>query len=183
MENKFTIHEQKILDLIFKYPSQFYSAREIARITGLSHPTVLKALQKYNKLDITKKELQKNKSGIGGNVFWKADTSAETYKLFKKLANLRQIYYSNLIENIASETSPNVIVLFGSYSRGEDTEESDIDLFVQSKEKKLHLKEFEKKLGRKINITFEIDIHKIKKEFLNNLINGIVLYGYLEVLK
>ena len=182
MENKFTINEQAVSDLMFKYPSRTYSAREIARITKLSHPTVLDALRKCNKLGIVKRELQKNQSGIGGNVLWKANVNGEKYLLFKKLTNLQSLYFSNLIEKIASETSPNVIVLFGSYSRGEDTEESDVDLFVQSKEKVLKLKNFEKKLGRKINITFESDIHKMKKEFINNIINGIILYGYLEVL-
>ncbi len=183
MENRFTINEQLILDIIYTYPSQSHSARELARITKLSHPTILEALAKFNKVGIVTKEVQKNKSGIGKNIFWRADISSEQYKLYKKIANMQKICFSNIIEAIASETSPNAIVLFGSYSRGEDTEQSDIDIFVQSREKELKLKQFEKNLGRKINIIFESDLKNIKKELLNNIINGFVLYGYLDVLK
>lgn len=183
MENKFTINEQIILEVIFLYPTQSYSAREIARITSLSHPTVLEALAKFNKLSIVKKEIQNNRSGTGKNIFWKANIKDERYKLHKKIANIQKIYLSNLIETIAAETSPNAIVLFGSYSRGEDIEESDIDVFVQSAEKQLDLKKFKKEFGRKISITFESDLKNLKKELLNNIINGIILYGYLEVLK
>jgi predicted nucleotidyltransferase len=183
MEDKFTINEQIILEIIYKYPSQSHSARELARITTLSHPTVLEALAKFKKLGIVKKQVQKNKSGIGKNIFWEADLASERYRAYKKISNMQKVCLSELIETIASQTSPNTIVLFGSYSRGEDAEYSDIDLFVQSTEKEINLKHFEKKLGRKINIMFESDIKNVKKELLNNIINGIVLYGYLEVFK
>ncbi len=183
MENKFTINEQCILELIFTYPSHTYSAREIARMTKLSHPTVLEALAKFEKLEIVAKILQRNQSKVGKSVFWAANQKSEKYKLFKKIANIQKIYFSTLIEKIATETSPNTIVLFGSYCRGEDMEDSDIDLFVQSKGKVIDLRNFEKKFARKINILFESNLNKLKKELLNNIINGIVFYGYLEVLK
>ncbi|HKZ42808.1 MAG TPA: nucleotidyltransferase domain-containing protein, partial [Candidatus Hodarchaeales archaeon] len=71
---------------------------------------------------------------------------------------------------------------FGSYTQGNDTEKSDIDLaIVTSLEKTPDLSKFEKVLMRKINI-LELDISKAKKEFLNNLANGIVLHGYLTLI-
>ena len=74
----------------------------------------------------------------------------------------------------------NVIILFGSYSRGEDIEKSDIDIALDTKEKILELKEFEKKLNKKINIEF-IDFNKISKELRDNIINGIILSGYMQL--
>ncbi len=183
MENIFTKNEQKVLGIFSQYPLRVFSAREIARLIKKSHPTVSKALEKLNRLGLVSRQFQENLSGFGVNVLWKANRVGAKYRLFKKIANLQQLYACNLIEKIASETSPNAIVLFGSYSRGEDTEESDIDLFVVSKEKQLDLHKYERQLYRKINLTFESDPSRLKKEFANNLANGIVLYGFFEVIK
>lgn len=177
MEEKFTINEQKVMDFFLTSPSALVSARQLARKLRITHPTVLAALQKINRSGIVKREVH------GTALLWEGNTEGAKYMLFKKISNLNKIYFSNLLEEIASKTSPNAIVLFGSYSRGEDTEESDIDIFVQSREKSIELKSYEKKLKRKINITFGPALQNLSKEFLNNLINGIVVYGYLEVLK
>jgi len=72
------------------------------------------------------------------------------------------------------------VVLFGSASRGEDTENSDIDLFLQSGESDINVEKYENALNRKISILFESDIRKLGKELLNNILNGHVLYGYLK---
>jgi len=70
--------------------------------------------------------------------------------------------------------------LFGSASIGEDTEQSDIDLYVDSKTKELNLEKYKKLLKRKINILYEEDFNKISPELKNNLINGVILKGYLK---
>ena len=74
-------------------------------------------------------------------------------------------------------------MVFGSYSKGEDDSESDIDIaIVTKKEAKLDLKDLEKYLRRKISI-YEIQINDSSKEFLNNLANGTVVYGFLRILQ
>ena len=75
---------------------------------------------------------------------------------------------------------PKSIVLFGSYQKGEDSENSDIDLFVECDKEELDVKIFEKKLGRKIELHFKKDFTLYPKELKNNIINGIVLSGFLE---
>ena len=85
-----------------------------------------------------------------------------------------------MIEFIEEKLMPKSIVLFGSYRRGEDTESSDIDLFVECKEESINLKPFEKVLGRKIEIHFKEDFMSYPKELKNNIINGIVLNGFLD---
>ena len=77
--------------------------------------------------------------------------------------------------------NPNSIVLFGSYQKGEDTIKSDIDLFIESKEQNINLQEFETKLNRKIQLHFNESFEKYPKELKNNICNGIVLKGYLEI--
>jgi predicted nucleotidyltransferase len=64
--------------------------------------------------------------------------------------------------------------------RGEDVEESDIDLFIISNVKKqMNMEKFEEFLKRKIHIIIEPDIKKINENLKSELINGEVLKGYL----
>ncbi|MDO8643144.1 MAG: nucleotidyltransferase domain-containing protein [Candidatus Woesearchaeota archaeon] len=181
MERKFTINEQGVLGTISAYPTRSFSAREIARLLGISHPTVLKVVRHLAQEELVIKQLKKNLSGSKPSVAWKANQQSKKYSAYKRIQNLYELHRSGVIEEIASQTAPNAIILFGSYGRGEDTEESDIDLFVVSREKQLDLRRYEKKLKRKINITFEKNPAALSKEFLNNVVNGIVMYGYFEV--
>ena len=70
--------------------------------------------------------------------------------------------------------------MFGSYQKGEDVEDSDIDLFIECKKEELDIKIFEKKLGRNIELHFNENFTSYPKELKNNIINGIVLSGFLE---
>ena len=78
-----------------------------------------------------------------------------------------------------------VIVLFGSYAKGEDIEDSDIDLYIETPSKKeIDLEQFEKILYRKIQIFKFNKISEVPNPHLaNNIINGIILNGHLEVFK
>ena len=88
-----------------------------------------------------------------------------------------EVFLNYLEENCQSE----VIILFGSASLGEDLLESDIDLFLQCKDKKLNLKRYQKLLKRRINIFFEEKFNKLSEELKSNIINGIKLKGYLRI--
>jgi predicted nucleotidyltransferase len=105
----------------------------------------------------------------------------ELFKIYKRNDVLLRLHESGLIDFLVDSFTPDAIVLFGSASRGEDIEDSDVDLLIIAKEKEVDLKNFEKKLRRKITLHFEVSISDIPKELLNNIINGIVLYGYLKV--
>jgi predicted nucleotidyltransferase len=97
----------------------------------------------------------------------------------KRIDNESLIKQSGLVNYLKNKFMPNSIILFGSFSRGENTKESDIDLFIESKE--IDLKKFERILHHKINLIFKPDINFLKKEFLNTLLDGKILYGVLEI--
>ena len=93
------------------------------------------------------------------------------------------ILTSGLVEFIREKIDYEVLVLFGSYVRGEDNENSDIDLLVISKrKKKLDLSKFSRLLKKPITPHI-LDLTTAKKEFKNNIINGVVLDGYLRLFK
>jgi len=102
------------------------------------------------------------------------------FKEYKTIYNISTILESKIIGFIEERLMPKSIVLFGSYQRGEDIEKSDIDLFIECKKEELDITSFEKKLGRKIELHFNDNFTSYPKELKNNIINGILLSGFLE---
>jgi len=167
----------KVMELFFKSPYHTFHIREVARLTGLSSTGIIKIIQKLKKerLLVTKKT--KNIEEI------KPDFEGQ-FLLMKRVYNIHSLYASGLIPLLQQHYEmPQAIILFGSYSKGTDTEKSDIDLaIIAQKKKSADLRKFEITLARKINLHI-IDVQTTDKEFKNSLANGIVLEGFLEVLR
>jgi predicted nucleotidyltransferase len=166
----------RILQPFFDYPKKGFHIRELSRITKLAQISVINHLNALCKEGFIIKE-----KGDIYNVF-KANRGNPQFKILKQQNMVLRIYASGLIRYIEEILHPNCAVLFGSASRGEDTEESDVDLFIQAEETAIDIKKYEKNLKRKINVLFEADLKSLSKELLNNIINGNIISGYLEVM-
>ena len=147
------------------------SVREYARIIGVSAPTASKLLTNYHKEGL----LDREEDRIYINYFANKDS--------KKFIDLSQIYWSDklkeLVDYLDNELIDARIILFGSLSKAEVKEDSDIDLVVFSPSKKeIDVSSFEKKLKMKIQI-FRFDERSSVKspQMLNNFLNGYMLRG------
>lgn len=168
----------KVLEVFFDNPvpdDAGFQLREICRKIELAPKSVKNYLEILEKNNL----IFKRKNRVQGYPVYYANRDDDYFKFLKKLNILKRIKESGLIDYIENNCKPDVIFLFGSASRGEDIEKSDIDLFIQCNEKKLNLKKYEKELHRKINPFFEKDFDKLSKELKLNIINGIKLRGYL----
>ncbi len=168
-------------EIFFINPTKEHYLMEISRNIGLAHTSIKKNLKDLVKLGI----IIEHKEKKGERLFpvYKSNLDNKIFKKYKIIHNLSSILESGVIDFIEETVSPKSIVLFGSYSRGEDIENSDIDLFVECKNEELDLKSFEKKLGRKIELHFNEKFTMYPKELKNNIINGVVLNGFLEGFK
>jgi len=99
---------------------------------------------------------------------------------FKRSENLKNIYESGLNKFLEENFPGASIILFGSYSKGEDISSSDIDIAIEDKEKNIDYEIYEKKLERNISLHFFNSFKKINKELRENIFNGIVLEGGIE---
>ena len=149
--------------------------REISRRTKMAQPSVINHLKSLVKENLVIKE----KKGI--YPAYVANRDNELFKIYKKTNLLLRMHQTNLTNYLYDSCLPDAIVIFGSASNGEDTEESDIDLFIQAKEKNLDLERYEKLFNRKITLFFEENFSRLSKELKNNILNGIILKGYLKV--
>ena len=93
------------------------------------------------------------------------------------------ILRSGLLDYLEEKYSPECIVLFGSTAKGMDDKESDIDIFIMSPSKKnISIERFEKILKKEIQLfIFDRQEFLKQKDLANNIVNGIVLRGHLEV--
>ncbi len=173
---------QKVLGILFKYPEKEFSLSDIAKEAGVAKAHIGKILDEFYSLElITLEKLSK---------IWriKANRQNPEYIKNKIVYNLGFIYHSGLVEFINEEfNNPKAIILFGSFRKGDDISTSDIDIAIESDGAKgyqivMHKKlaEFENQIGRKIQI-HSFSRKNVDLNVFNNIANGIVLSGFLEV--
>jgi len=170
----------KVLRIFFDDPSPKgigFQLREISRKVKVAPPSVKKYLNGLEKDGL----VIKRKHRIHGYPVYYANRDEHSFRFLKKLDTMMSIEDSGLLKYLDDSCTPEAIILFGSASGGEDLKDSDIDLFVLCKEGKIDLRKFEKKLNRKINLFFSDSFSKLSQELKNNLINGVILKGYLKV--
>jgi len=167
----------KLLSVFMDDPlrKEGFQLRELSRTIDVAPPSIKRYLNEFEKEHFIQKRI------IRGYPVYFANRDSDYFTFLKKLHTLAQLYESTLINYLNDNCMPDVIILFGSASRGEDVKESDIDVFVSSKKVALNLAAYEKAIGRTINILFEPHFNKLSSELKNNILNGIPLKGYLKV--
>ena len=175
---KFTILQQKIFRLLCIKAGEKLNQRQIAKLLKVSPTAIAKSIPKLEKENLIIKEKQKN---MNLNLIMLNRNNKISMQL-KRTENLKLIHEAGLNEFLEEELPGATIILFGSYSRGDDTTSSDIDIAVIGrKEKAIILGNFEKRLERKIILNFYPSLKEVHKELKENLCNGIVLSGGIEL--
>ncbi len=154
-----------------------FQLRELSRKVKLAPTSVKQYLRELKAEGL----ILESRHRVQGFPLYSANRESERFLCYKKINTLSALSESGLVKYLDNLCMPDVIVLFGSAARGEDIRTSDIDIFLECKEKKLELGKFEKRLGKKISTFFSESFGKLSNELKNNIINGIRLKGYLKV--
>ena len=171
-----------ILKPFFEEPERKFHIRELSRLLKINHTSVRQHLNKLVEEDF----LEVGKERIYR--VYKAKLNKKFLNL-KLYCNLEKLRVSNLIEDMEIKFDYPAIVLFGSYASAYDDKNSDIDIcIITNIKKEFKTEKYEKILNRKVSLHFfsesEWKKNAIKNPHLiNNICNGIVLSGQLEVLK
>ena len=177
-EQKLTVLQQEILRFLFVNAGKQFNARAISKNLEVSQPAISKALpflEKQGYISV-KKDKESKRLSIELN------TDNHLIIGLKRADNLKQIYEAGLAQFLSEKFPGCTIVLFGSYSRGEDTINSDIDIaIIGAKEKEFELKNFEDTLKKKIIIQYYENFKGIHKHLKENIFNGIVISGGIEL--
>ena len=175
---------QKVQEVFYKFPEKEFSLSDLAEEAGVAKANlgqIINLLAKYGFVKLEK--LTK---------IWRIKADQESWFFVKNkiIYNLNFVYQSGILEFIYNTYHhPKSVMLFGSFRKGEDISTPDIDIAVESDEFKEYkilsgLKELEsigKTIGgRKIQI-HEFSRKTVDKNLFNNIANGVVLIGFLEV--
>ncbi len=168
--------ETTIEEHFYNYPVRKFGVRELSRIANRDTKTVMKQLSTLTQHQIIKKNNIK-----GTYPSYEANRLSYLYRYKKSEYIVEKIMLSGLLECLGKKLHPKVIILFGSIQKGTYHQESDIDLFVQADYQQLNLNKFNKRIGHKIHLLFEKHIRNLSKGLLNNICNGRILRGTLEL--
>ena len=175
-KHKWTQLQSEIFSLLCWKAGEKLSQRDIAKLLEVSPTAVANSLTALHRERFITIDKTKNINFVSFN-----RDNGRAMEL-KRVENLRNIYSSGLLEYLWPELAGSTIILFGSYSYGGDTETSDIDLAVIGrKDKQLDLEKFDAILNRKININFYSSFKTIHKHLRDNILNGVVFKGGVEL--
>ena len=183
MNNKSaSIIEMWLLRFFLENPNKKYHLRELARLAKVSPATLSKKLPHLVKEGLITEKMDRIVK------LYQANFESSLFKAYKVFYTIQKIIRSGLLTSLDEELNYPNVILFGSASKGEDIENSDLDVFILSETKKsVNTGKFEKILGKNIQIflmnreEFE-KAKKDSKELMNNMLNGIRLSGSVEVL-
>ncbi len=166
--------QQEILRLLSIKAGTPLNQRRIAELLKVSSPAIMKALPRLQKERLVKIFQDKESKR------WAIELNRDDQKVMqlKRADNLKMVYESGLAEFLEKEFAGASIVLFGSYSRGEDITTSDVDIAIIGRsDKEIDLSAYENLLERKISLNFYSSFDKIHKQLKENICNGIILFG------
>jgi predicted nucleotidyltransferase len=166
---------QDVERIFFDYPTTSFQLREISRRTKIA----LASVKRYVDQLIVEGLVVKKDNTIYQSYI--ANRDSEVFKRGKIQDTIERLHNSGIINRIELECAPDCIILFGSASKGEDVENSDIDLYIQSTQNSQIKLDFRKysRINRNISGFFEQRFNNLPCELKNNIINGIILKGYL----
>jgi len=176
--------KNKVAEVLFKYPEKEFSMSDLAKEAGVAKANIGKTLIEFQDSGLINIEKLSKIWRI------KANQTNLIYQNSKIIYNLSVIYTKGLIEFLIDHfKNPKAIVLFGSFRKGEDISKSDIDIAIESDETKDYqtvtlreLSGFEEIIGKKVQIHL-FNRENVDLGVFNNIANGIVLWGFLEVKK
>ena len=146
--------------------------RQISKEIKVPHSTLSRRLASLRKEQVIDFRLEgkNNKYFIKKSLIAKkAAIMAEGYKFIKTLT--RYHFLSPIFQDIAEKSKDELIILFGSYAKGIPREDSDIDIYIETKDEKI--KEEVKKINDLINVKtgrFDTEDLLIKEIIKNHVI-------------
>lgn len=168
----YATNRQKVLSFLLDHPDKVFYDREISRLSGVSRAGTNFALRDIYKEGLIKREKR------GRMYFYSIDIANPLIKQLKITQNITRL--SNLLEKLKPFSLK--VILYGSAAKGTNTQESDLDLFILTREKN-EIKKiiFESSLREKIQYVSQTpnEYARSKEEnpvFHKEISEGIILW-------
>ena len=166
----------KILSLFTKNYEKEYYIREVEKLIKVSSRTALVTLAKLEKKGILE---SKTKGKIKAYSIKKTVLSREFFLLTEQYKRIEFLEKNHIVKEVIEKTEEylqGIVIVFGSYAKGIQKDDSDLDIFIVGKFDEKKIKETGNKYGLNINIKsypmniFEKEIRNyiLLKEIIEN---------------
>lgn len=176
---------QKVLYWFFSFPNIETGLNDLSSDLKISKTTAKKIINALVEEGFLNKNVYGKTWRITCNI---AHPYNSTTKISFNLAMIYMAFYGSLRDHILKIVgNAKSIVLFGSYRKGDDNEESDVDIAVEvTGNEEIRIVELGMipEFGFRKNVKINLHIfsrNKVDLNLFSNIANGIVLEGFLEV--
>ncbi len=172
------ITQLSVLKLFFDQPHSSYYLRESARILHMDPMTVSRALTLFVDDEILIKTKEKNQ------ILYRANLENPACRYLKISYNLSWLHKKKLVDFLQNTMKTvTSVLLFGSYAKGENDENSDVDILVISLSEKKPTAELARLLKRDVNLIsftpseWSQQAKTNRAFYLDVILDGVVLFG------
>ncbi len=165
----------KLTELFYNHPTKHWHFEQLRQQAQLSRAQTNEWIKKLRKDNLILRVKPQKKMP-----YYLANYQHPHYKNSKRLYALQQLHESGLLDYLASLENAQAVILFGSFSRWDWYEGSDIDIFVYGDVQNVYVGEFIPKLKRDIQVFTgknKTDLQYIGSALLKNIIKGITIKG------
>jgi len=166
------------LEIVQFLVKQEYHVRGLAKALNESHSTILRKLNKLLKENV----IDYKKEGKNKVFFLKKNIISMNYILQAEIYKLNSLItkYPDLmiiIEEILKKTDEKLIIIFGSYAKFKAKNYSDIDIYIETKNR--NIKKLVESIHSKINV--KIGIFDLKSNLIKEIIKDhVIIRGFEE---
>lgn len=178
METIMQSKEENVLELFFEEPTKEWHFEEILSMAGITRSKAVRWLHQFANEKLIKKIKEK-----GAMPYYIGNYDSPVYKSRKRMFALQKLYDSGFLSHLSSLRNTKTVILFGSFTRSDWYNGSDIDLFIYGDPEGLHIAEYELKLHRDVEVFIsrtKNDLVKFGMGFIKNIMKGIIIKGDLE---
>lgn len=160
--------DNKLKPLFFNESLRRWHFEDIVKASGLSRGRVNYFLKQMFKVRLIARVKPK-----GRMPYYAASRDSPKFRAEKRIYGLMLLEKSGLFENISADSGIKTAILFGSFSRGDWSRSSDIDLFIYGDDRNFNKAGFEKAIKREIQLFSFNDAGEMKKQLDANLLPNI----------
>jgi len=169
-----------VLGLFFNQPTKHWHFEKIIGATDISRPQATYWLKKFIKENLIKRIKPRGKMP-----YYIGNYEHPNYQTKKRLFALQKMDTSGFLNHLITLPAQTVII-FGSFSRWDWYQDSDIDVFIFGKDTGLEQGLYELKLHRDIQVFTaknKNDLKKFKPGLLRNILEGYRVKGTLDFIE
>ena len=173
--------ENEILELFFNYPTKQWHFKEIKSNVPIADNKISRWLKRFVSDELILRNKEKGKMP-----YYVSNHESPNYRNKKRIFALNNFYASGFLNHLSSLKNAKTVILFGSFTRWDWYDASDIDLFIYGNADDLEIGKYESKLKRDIQLFTcknRKELNKFNAGLIKNIIKGDLIKGDIDFLR